>query len=245
MGWLALGGALLAVLALAGRAFVNADPAKLVRALAWSAGILGVLLIVLLAASGRLGWILMALPLALPLLLRGRAAWNRAKVYRRMADAAGGGSGAAPGQRSELDTRTLHMTLDHASGTMAGRVRHGPFAGRDLDGMSLEETLDLFAWCRVEDPDSARVLETYLDRRFGDSWHAAAEGHASAAGSATDGAMSVEEAARVLGVAPDADREAVRAAHHRLIAAVHPDHGGSDFLAAKINQAKDVLLKAR
>lgn len=51
------------------------------------------------------------------------------------------------------------------------------------------------------------------------------------------------EARAVLGVALDADADAIRAAHRRLIAAVHPDRGGSAELARRINLARDVLLK--
>ena len=51
------------------------------------------------------------------------------------------------------------------------------------------------------------------------------------------------EARAILGVARDADVEAIRAAHRHLIAAVHPDRGGSAELARRINAARDVLLK--
>jgi hypothetical protein len=56
------------------------------------------------------------------------------------------------------------------------------------------------------------------------------------------GAMSRAEAYSVLGLAPGADAEAIRAAHRRLMRAAHPDAGGSDWLATRINQARDVLL---
>ncbi len=244
MAWLALGVGLLALAILAGRVFVDADPARLASVLAWFVGILGLLLVALLVAGGRLGWIVAALPFLIPLLLRGRAVWNRGKAYRRMADAARGGSGGAPGGTSDLRTRTLHMTLDHASGELGGRVLRGAWAGRDLNDLDLEAAAGLHDRCRTDDPESARVLEPWLDQRFGDAWRVMGAGRDAPNGD-RGGAMSVEEAARVLGVAPDADAETVRAAHHRLIAAVHPDRGGSDFLAAKINQAKDVLLKGR
>jgi curved DNA-binding protein CbpA len=54
--------------------------------------------------------------------------------------------------------------------------------------------------------------------------------------------MSREEALAVLGLEEGASKEDIKAAHHRLIAQLHPDKGGSQYLAVKINQAKDILL---
>jgi hypothetical protein len=54
--------------------------------------------------------------------------------------------------------------------------------------------------------------------------------------------LNEREARAVLGVAPDADAEAIRAAHRRLAANVHPDRGGSDELARRVNAARDLLL---
>lgn len=54
--------------------------------------------------------------------------------------------------------------------------------------------------------------------------------------------MSREDAYAVLGLAPGASETAIREAHRRLMAKVHPDRGGSDYLAAQINRARDVLL---
>lgn len=59
---------------------------------------------------------------------------------------------------------------------------------------------------------------------------------------ARPGGMSREEAYQVLGLKPGAAKADIKAAHRRLMATAHPDHGGSDWIAARLNQARDVLL---
>ena len=130
---------------------------------------------------------------------------------------------------------------------MTGTVTAGPYAGRDLPSMSLVELLDLLNGC-ADDADSVRVLEAYLDRIHGPEWRG---GEAGAGGGedgtrrasrAWGGAMTTEEAWEILGLTPGAGPEDVKEAHRRLMAKLHPDHGGSTYLAAKLNQAKDLLL---
>jgi hypothetical protein len=137
------------------------------------------------------------------------------------------------------------MTLAHDSGDLDGVVRDGRFRGRRLGELSDIELGELLAECRLDDDESARLLEAYLDRARPD-WRAW-----SGAAGATDGvsptpstAMTREEAYRILGLSPGADEKAIRDAHRRLMVKLHPDQGGSDYLAAKINQAKDLLLSS-
>jgi DnaJ-domain-containing protein 1 len=130
-------------------------------------------------------------------------------------------------------------------------VLTGPFRGRRLSELTPEELMAFLRECRVQDEESARVLEAYLDRTHGAGWRdaddaAGAEGAQGASGrrSPWSGAsgMSREEACEILGVGPAASAREIKAAHRKLMLKLHPDHGGSDYLAAKINQAKDVLL---
>ena len=92
-------------------------------------------------------------------------------------------------------------------------------------------------------------MEAYLDWRL-PGWRDAAQASAgqagsSAAGRAKTSRMSAEEAYAVLGIATDASEEEIRHAHRRLMMKMHPDQGGSTYLAARINEAKEVLLRRK
>lgn len=202
---------------------------------------------IFLAATGRL-YVLMGLLAAmvpfirrfLPGLLLGRLG---GALGKKMGQRSGGSASA--GQQSRVNTEVLEMTLDHDSGEMGGRVLTGPMSGRDLSDLGEQEFLELLRYCRQKDADSARVLETYLDRRFGDSWRAddvGEEQEDAQAGSQSSGPMSEREALEVLGLESGASRDDIVQAHRRLMQKLHPDRGGSTYLAARINEAKKVLL---
>jgi len=228
-----LGVSLLAGFILLGFWFVRTEPKKVVSLMRWVLAILGLIVVGYMIWGGRHVLAILALPLLLPMLRNWRAIRARMRAAR----------GPSPGQASEVETRFLRMTLDHDSGEMTGRVTEGRFAGRALDELELDDLIALWAECRAEDAQSAAVLEAYLDRTQGEAWReAAAEGGAGPRAPAGAGAMSQEEACNILGLEPGASRAAIREAHRRLMQKVHPDHGGSNYLAAKINQAKALLL---
>ena len=131
----------------------------------------------------------------------------------------------------------LRMRLDHQTGAMTGQVRRGSFAGRQLEDLDQNELITLWRQCVAEDEQGARLLETYLDRLRPD-WRQAAN-----SGSARPGEpMTREQAYAILDLKPGADAAQIKEAHRRLMMKLHPDHGGSTFLAAQINRAKDILL---
>src|SRR5262249_6938209 len=138
------------------RAFVNANPATLARGLYWGAAIAVGLVLVILALSERLAPLLALAGAVVPLILRGPALWHRLR----------GAMGPTPGKASEVETPFLRMTLDHDTGTMAGTVRRGRFAGARLAELKEEELVALWRECRAEDEASASLLEAYLDRAF-------------------------------------------------------------------------------
>jgi hypothetical protein len=219
------------------RWFIAVEPGKVVAAVRWVAVILAVIVAGFLIWGGREALAALALPLLLPVLLRGRALWHRYKAAR----------GPTPGQASQVDTRFIRMTLDHDSGVMTGVVREGRFRGRRLHEMDRGELVELYRDCRAADAQSAAVLEAYLDRTQGEDWRAAAgagagETRGAQGRHAAAGTMTRDEAHEILGLSPGASAKEIHEAHRRLMQKVHPDHGGSNYLAAKINQAKDLLL---
>jgi hypothetical protein len=232
--YLLIGVALMLLLAAAMRGFINANPRALVMGLRWSAVIGGGLFALWLLVSGRLNQAIMMVAVLAPLLMRWKSLWNTIR----------NAAGPARGQSSGVETAWLRMSLDHDSGAMDGTVLQGQWKGRRLSELSVESLLDLLAECRVGDPDSAQLVEAYLERARPDWREKAGEPHARQDRPAPTAAMTREEAYRILGLEPGADEAAVREAHRRLMMKMHPDMGGSDYLAAKINQAKDLLLGA-
>ncbi len=187
------------------------------------------------AISGRLGafgWLLLLLPAILQ--------WGRIRQGLRNM------RGPTPGRTSDIETRYLRMKLEHDSGVLSGTVLEGAHRGRRLDELTLPELLDLLRECRVEDPRSSEVLETYLDRVHGTGWRQGDESGERGAdrgrAASSAGPMTPEDAYEILGLKPGATDQEIRDAHRRLLKANHPDRGGSTWLAAQINLAKDLLL---
>jgi hypothetical protein len=234
MEWVFLGGFALVALALLLWAFLRADPKALAKGLRYlGAGAL-VLAALALAYTDRAGMAAFTASLAWALFTGGHAwpgGWphyNFPGMPRRR---------AATGQSTSVRTDWLEMELDHDSGEMRGRVLKGAQAGKALDALSKSDLLALYRDASG-DSETARLLEAYLDRKLGADWRQAREEPRARASSG----MTRDEAYRVLGLQSGAGEDEIRAAHRKLMLQNHPDRGGSDYLASKINEAKDVLL---
>ena len=236
MPYLLLGLAILIGLYFVFRGLRGTNPRNLQKMLATVVGIIAITILGFFAVSGRMGsfgWSM----LALPLLLRWRAISQAMRNMR----------GPTPGKNSDIETAYLRMILQHDSGVLRGTVLRGQFEGRNLEELSLEDLFELLRECRINDPQSATVLETYLDRVHGAEWRGGAwedsstdEGGGTSARSG--GSMTREQAYELLGLKAGASEAEIRDAHRKLLMTNHPDKGGSTVLAAQINQAKDVLL---
>ena len=222
-GFAVLGGFLLLV-----HLFVNADPARLARNLKWAGiaiGAVAVVALILLPPVREFAALLLPLAVSMPLLSRLRRVFDR---YRNPA-----------GPRiSEAQTDFVRMTLDLDTGSMNGTVLRGRFAGMRVEELALGDLLALLRECRAEDEKAARLVEAYLDRLHPD-WRDAMAG---GGGTQPTGGMTIGEARAILGVAPGASVAEIKEAHRRLMTKLHPDHGGSDYLATQINRARDLLL---
>jgi hypothetical protein len=209
-----------------------ADAARLMRKGGVAFGVLGFLLLLLRGRFGLVGTLASA--------FLGMAMKGSAHPFANAFRAAGGGSRAA--RISRARSATIEMTLDLDTGAVDGVPLTGLYGGRSLNTLARPELLQLYRACLSDDPEGATLLETYLDRRFA-GWRDADQDQAQTGGRGrSSGAMSRDEAYEVLGLPKCASPEEIIRSHRALMKKLHPDHGGSTALAARVNQAKDVLL---
>ncbi len=219
--------AILLVAVLAALAFLRANPARLAAGLNVAGPVFVGLAGLGLMLAGRVGLAGVLMSMA--------AAWFVSGRRRRQAR-------PSRGRVSTVRTAALEMELDHDSGALEGAVLAGRHEGRTLSGMDRDELLELRD-ALGGDAESLQLLETYLDGRFA-GWREGLDGdaHGRERASPSTGPMTKEEAYEILGLEAGAGAADIREAHRRLMQRVHPDLGGSSFLAARINEARDVLL---
>ncbi len=144
------------------------------------------------------------------------------------------------GSASRVRSAFLEMELDHDSGAMHGRVLAGRHQGATLDKLDVTTLVGLLS--EIDD-ESRALLMAYLDRR--DSrWREHAQcDTATGRPASSSGKMSEQEAYQILGLEPGASADAIGHAHRTLMKKLHPDQGGTTYLAARINEAKEILLR--
>jgi DnaJ domain len=231
MATLIFGVVVLALLLFAMQAFANVDPRKLAPAVKLAGGVATLGGAAFLAARGQIG---LAVPLGITGLgLLGWLPFGPAGFFQR--------TQKSDGQTSRVRSAFIEMELDHDSGAMRGRILAGRHEGASLDALD-QPTLTGFL--PEIDEESRALLMAYLDRRF-PTWRDHMEGDPAAGPSRawSSGKMTEEEAYQILGVQPGASPDDISRAHRTLMKKLHPDQGGSTYLAARVNEAKDVLLR--
>jgi hypothetical protein len=218
-----LGVVALLLLLWAASAFIDADPKQVARLLRWIGGGTALLLAAFLLFRGEIA---VAVPIgALGLGLLGWVSFWPTRFGAR--------TQRTTGQASRVRTAFLEMELDDDTGRMDGRVLAGGYQGASLDALDRATLMKLL---REIDADSRDLLAAYLDRRE-PGWREYAQRDAGA------GKMTEEEAYQILGLQPGASMEEISRAHRSLIKKLYPDQEGTTYLAARINEAKDVLLR--
>ena len=218
------------------KAFARANPAMLARRLRRAGGFAALFGAVAMLTRGQI-YFAIGLGTLAASMLGAFSQWQQRGGFRKA------------GQRggvSRVRSAMIEMELDHETGTMQGVVLAGKHEGLKLDDLTRAQCEQLYRACLADDQDGARLLEAYMDRRF-TGWRQAANGdgdarsrHARGRGA---GAMTEDEAYEVLGLQKGASGEEVARAHRALMKKFHPDHGGSTDLAARVNEAKDVLMR--
>jgi len=228
---LIFGVVVLILLLWAASVFAKADTRKLVRLLRPAGGIGTLALAVFLGVRGELA---VAVPLGFAgLSMLGWLPFGPAGFGQR--------TSKTPRQVSRVRSAFLEMELDHDTGAMRGRILAGPHEGVALDALGVATLASLLA---DVDEESRALLAAYLDRRE-PRWRENTDTDATAGqGSpARSGKMTPEEAYQILGVEPGASAAEIGRAHRTLMKKLHPDQGGSTYLAARVNEAKDILLR--
>jgi hypothetical protein len=239
------------------RWFIKSPPQKVSAQLKKSVFFIIAGLLLFLVVTGRMHWLYAIVAGALPFAQRLFTAWRTVNYFRRFTAKSSGNQsqqhGQSQAQASSIVTKAIHMSLYHDTGQMSGQILCGKYSGKQLDELSTAQLVEVLRECHNDsDNDSVAVLESYLDRYHNkegeDNWRNL-YGKQSAYEQNThpeSATMTAKEACLILGLQPDANKEQIKEAHRRLMQKYHPDRGGSTYLSAKINQAKDCLLeKAR
>jgi hypothetical protein len=209
----------------------------------WIAVLLAAGLLTLVLA-GRVHWLTAVFAAMLPFvrgLLTLLGSFPLLKRVLAGVDALKSGAEPSSGQTSTVQSKYIRMTLNHDSGDINGEVLAGQFRGNMLDQLGLEALLQLLRECR-DDEESVALLQVYLDRVHADTWREQAGAQGQQQAPSDPGEMSREEALQILGLSSDAGEAEIIETHRRLMQKLHPDRGGSAYLAATINLAKATLL---
>ena len=156
-----------------------------------------------------------------------------------------GGFGATPGKKSNVETGFLKMTLDHDTGDIDGLILNGEYSGFNLSSMKLMDIIK-FRSTIAGDQDSISLVDAYLDKvhsGWRDEYSTDNSSDSYNDYPNKNNIMSEKEALNILGLEKGAGKNEIKRAYKTLMSKVHPDLGGSSYLASKINQAKDLLLK--
>lgn len=224
---------LIALIAIAyyGYKKIQTLPPEQKRKVGWKFAIGGLIIISLLAvATGRMHWLGGALALLIGAAKFGATALFRFWPLLR-----------ATGRDAVFRTAHLEVRFLVKTSQLEGRVIKGLYEGELLHAMSTQQLQELAQAYQEQDKKSYYLVQVFLQRAGAAGAQQQYENR-DKSGGGFPSSPTREEALLILGLSGNPDKGEIVAAHRKLIQKLHPDRGGNDYLAARINQAKDVLL---
>lgn len=204
-----------------------------------------IIAVAILALTGRLHWIALLFAALVPLLRNAIPLLVRLfPLFQHLHKTKQANRNSSEGQTSTVNTAYLALHLDHDSGELRGEVLTGLYAGQQLADLDEAQLRELLEYYHDKDGESAQLLQAYLNKRFGERKYTESGEQQQRRNSTPHSSdISREEALAILGLSEPYTKDDVIKAHRRLMQKLHPDRGGNDYLAAKVNRAKDLLLK--
>ncbi|MFL2530393.1 MAG: DnaJ domain-containing protein [Porticoccaceae bacterium] len=198
----------------------------------WRSGFWLILaLSVYLIITGRMHWLGAGIAALIPV-LRTLLVWGtRAGPLLRL-------FGRFKTSPSQFRTEFLVISINFTTGSVEGEIISGDYNGKKLSELSQDELKQLSQQYKTVDKESYVLLQAYLFRSGSNNDQAYQQYNP-----ANFNELTETEAYEILGLPNTASKDEIVKAHKRLMQRMHPDRGGSDYLAAKINAAKDQLVK--
>ena len=143
-----------------------------------------------------------------------------------------------------FNTEYLKIQLDVSTGAVSGQVKKGLFEDSELEALSSGQLDELEALYAKEHKRSFYLLRVYRQKKTGfkNQYNDQSNNEKTAQSTSMSGTLSYDEALQILGVENTTKKADIEKAYKRLIQKLHPDRGGNDYLASRINLARDIIL---
>ncbi len=139
-------------------------------------------------------------------------------------------------------TEFLHLQLNIKTGQISGTIVSGPHQGSSLESLTSEELKTLEKHYKNLDKTSYYLIRV-IRQRGGHQYKESDQHQKNQSSGLFQANPSTNEAQQILGLSNNPDKQQIIKAHRSLIQKLHPDRGGNDYLASRVNLAKDVLLQ--
>jgi len=211
-------------------------------------GLAGTVLLLMLL-TGRIHYLAAVAAAILPFIRKLPGLLRYIPLFKYLKQQSHSSPSSSSGNQSSVETSLLKMTLDHDTGEMDGEILEGNFKGERLKTLSQQQLFLLYQLALEQYKDSIAVFDAFLDRHIGKNWRELAEQYShrfdDENSQEVSSEMSVSQALQILDLEEGATKEEIQEAHRRLMQKLHPDRGGSNFLAVQVNLAKDILLEKK